>query len=173
MSKKSRKRNKLLLAGAALLGASKLGMLKAKAPGSSNVVGKTDAFKKSFVKPKGDKKFLASQIGKGDKVLASGITKVPESSLKKYSLYKDGSKGTRNMKSIFAQDDGSIIKGTTKYKNKKVYSNAMKKQRGENTDGVKGFLNKFILGEKTKLNKGKMVKARGGGMARSKPTKLY
>ena len=28
----------------------------------------------------------------------------------------------------------------------------MKKQRGENTDGVKGFLNKFILGEKTKLN---------------------
>ena len=170
MSKKSRKRNKLLLAGAALLGASKLGMLGTKSPGSSNVVGKTKEFRKSFVKPK---KFLASQIGKGDKVLASGITKVPESSLKKYSLYKDGSKGTRNMKSIFVQDDGSIIKGTTKYKNKKVYSNAMKKQRGENTDGVKGFLNKFILGEKTKLNKGKMVKARGGGMARSKPTKLY
>ena len=174
MSKKSRKRNKILLAGAALLGASKLGMLGTKAPGSSNVVGKTKEFRKSFVKPKAEKKFLASQIGKGDKAVAPGITKVKDSALKKFSLKKDGSNATRNMKSIFVdKETGSITKGNLKFKNKDVYSKYMKKQRGEATDGVKGFLNKFILGEKTKLNKGNMVKARGGGMARMKPTKLY
>jgi|TARA_R110000851_G_scaffold297948_1_gene453381 hypothetical protein len=173
MSKKSRRRNKMLLAGAALFGASKLGML----PGSKTATGitgdKMASAKKAMTSNKAyspDK--FKKAIGPTKKTTA-GITKVPESSLKKFSLKKDGSNPTRNMKSIFVQDDGSIIKGTTKYKNKKVYSDAMKKQRGENTDGVKGFLNKFILGEKTKLNKGKMVKARGGGMARSKPTKLY
>ena len=34
-------------------------------------------------------------------------------------------------------------------------------------------MNKVILGKKTQMKVGKMVKARGGGMARSKPTKLY
>ena len=47
----------------------------------------------------------------------------------------------------------------------------MRKRRGE--PSFKEFLNKVILGPKTQLNKGKMVKARGGGMARMKPTKLY
>ena len=51
MSKKSRKRNKILLAGAALLGASKLGMLGGKSA-ASGVVGKTPEFRKSFVKDK-------------------------------------------------------------------------------------------------------------------------
>ena len=51
MSKKSRRRNRLLLAGAALFGASKLGMLGGKSP-ASNVVGKTPEFRKSFVKDK-------------------------------------------------------------------------------------------------------------------------
>ena len=170
MSKKSRKRNKLLLAGAALLGASKLGMLPGSKTAGINVdKGRGSELGKKF---RSTAEKFKKPVGPTKKTTA-GITKVPESSLKKFSLKKDGSNPTRNMKSIFVQDDGSIIKGTTKYKNKKVYSNAMKKQRGENTDGVKGFLNKFILGEKTKLNKGKMVKARGGGMARSKPTKLY
>jgi hypothetical protein len=52
MSKKSRRRNKILGALALGIGASKLGMLGAKGPGSSNVVGKTEAFRKSFVKDK-------------------------------------------------------------------------------------------------------------------------
>lgn len=172
MSKKSRRRNKMLLAGAALFGASKLGMLGGKtAPGIAG--DKMASAKKAMTSNKAyspDK--FKNAIGPS-KVNTPGITKLKETDLKKYSLKKDGSNPTRNMKSIFVQDDGSIIKGTTKYSNKKVYSDAMKKQRGENTEGVKGFLNKFILGEKTKLNKGKMVKARGGGMARSKPTKLY
>ena len=49
MSKKSRRRNRLLLAGVALFGASKLGMLGSK---PSGVVGKTPEFRKSFVKDK-------------------------------------------------------------------------------------------------------------------------
>jgi len=53
MSKKSRRRNKILGALALGIGASKLGMLGgAKGPGSSNVVGKTESFRKSFVKDK-------------------------------------------------------------------------------------------------------------------------
>ena len=172
MSKKTRKRNKLLLAGAALFGASKLGML----PGSKTATGisgdKMASAKKAMTSNKAyspDK--FKKAIGPTKKTTA-GITKVPESSLKKYSLKKDGTGGTRNMKSIFVQDDGSIIKGTTKFKNKKVYSDAMKKKRGE-SGNTKSFLNKFILGKKTQLNKGSMVKARGGGIARMKPTKLY
>ena len=39
--------------------------------------------------------------------------------------------------------------------------------------GFKNFMNKFVLGEKTQMKMGKMVKARGGGMARTKPTKMY
>ena len=163
MSKKSRRRNKMLLAGAALFGASKLGML----PGSKTATGITgDKMASAKKAMTSNKAYSPDKFKKAigpTKVNTSGITELKRSDLP----------SKRNMKSIFVQDDGSIIKGTTKYKNKKVYSDAMKKQRGENTDGVKGFLNKFILGEKTKLNKGKMVKARGGGMARSKPTKLY
>ena len=163
MSKKSRRRNKMLLAGAALFGASKLGML----PGSKTATGITgDKMASAKKAMTSNKAYSPDKFKKAigpSKVNTSGITELKRSDLP----------SKRNMKSIFVQDDGSIIKGTTKYKNKKVYSDAMKKQRGENTDGVKGFLNKFILGEKTKLNKGKMVKARGGGMARSKPTKLY
>ena len=170
MSKKSRRRNKILLAGAALLGASKLGMLG----GKGVPTGASGSTKSLFTSDKAysPKKFKTA-IGPTNKTTA-GITKVPESSLKKFSLKKDGSNPTRNMKSIFVnKETGSITKGNLKFKNKDIYSKYMKKKRGESTEGVKGFLNKFILGEKTKLNKGNMVKARGGGMARNKPTKLY
>ena len=165
MSKKKSRIKKALLAGAALYAGSKLMGAKRVAQAKNMPVsmgGGKDMAKVST------KKFLPSRIGKE----TAGITKVPESSLKKYSLKKDGSNPTRNMKSIFVQDDGSIIKGTTKFKNKKVYSDAMKKKRGE-SGNTKSFLNKFILGKKTQLNKGSMVKARGGGMARMKPTRLY
>ena len=173
MSKKSRKRNKLLLAGAALFGASKLGMLGGKT--AAGISGdKMASAKKAMTS---NKTYSPSKFKKAigpQKVNTPGITKVPESSLKKFSLKKDGSNPTRNMNSIFVnKETGAITKGNLKFKNKDIYSKYMKKKRGESTEGVKGFLNKFILGEKTKLNKGNMVKARGGGMARSKPTKLY
>jgi hypothetical protein len=161
MSKSKKRIKKALLAGAALFGASKLGMLGKTAQGIAG--DKMASAKKLMTSDRAysPKKFMESQIGKAK----SGITELKRSDLP----------SKRNMKSIFVQDDGSIIKGTTKYADKKVYSDAMKKARGESESGFKDFLNKAILGPKTQLKKGKMVKARGGGMAIQgmKPTKLY
>ena len=52
MSKRKKRMKQALLAGAALFGATKLGLLGGKPSGSSGVVGKTPEFRKSFVKPK-------------------------------------------------------------------------------------------------------------------------
>jgi hypothetical protein len=48
-----------------------------------------------------------------------------------------------------------------------------KKRATSGGGGFKNFMNKFVLGEKTQMKMGKMVKARGGGLARTKPTKMY
>tara|TARA_R100001460_G_scaffold14555_4_gene32487 strand:+ start:574 stop:1062 length:489 start_codon:yes stop_codon:yes gene_type:complete len=162
MSKKSRRRNKVLAAMVGLAGASKLGLIgKMK----SGVVGDKFASAKKAMTSNAAMRGGTGVKGKGPLLgVADGITKLKRSDLP----------SPRNMKSIFAQDDGSIIKGLEKFKNKDVYSKTMKERRGEST-GFKQFLNKAILGRKTQLNKGKMVKARGGGMAMGgmKPTKLY
>ena len=192
MSKKSRRRNKLLLAGAALFGASKLGMLGGKST-ASNVVGKTPEFRKSFVKPKVKKveyitkkakvipgkkvNFKGEVISKG-KNLGVGNEKTKFVNLSpdkgKVGIYQGGKKVSGlNQKAINVLSDGKIQTGGKTYADKKAYSSAMKIKRGEKSGGVKNFLNKFILGEKTQMKMGNMVKARGGGMARNKPTKLY
>ena len=80
-----------------------------------------------------------------------------------------------NPKSIYVMDDGSIQKGDKLYKDKKSFAN---RDKTKGSSGLKDFANKFILGPKAQLNKGgnvqgKMIKARGGGMARTKPTKMY
>jgi len=192
MSKKSRRRNKLLLAGAALFGASKLGMLGGKST-ASNVVGKTPEFRKSFVKPKVKKveyitkkakvipgkkvNFKGEVISKG-KNLGVGNEKTKFVNLSpdkgKVGIYQGGKKVSGlNQKAVNVLSSGEIQTGGKTYANKKAYASAMKIKRGEKSGGVKNFLNKFILGEKTQMKKGNMVKARGGGMARNKPTKLY
>jgi len=199
MSKKSRKRNKILLAGAALLGASKLGMLGGKTAGINVDKGRGSALgekyrstAKKFTKPVGTttkvnvkKTYPKLKVDSTGNVFKDGVNKGVGNTKTKF-VNLDSSKGTGtgiyqggkkvsglNQKSINVLKDGKIQTGGKTYADKKAYSSAMKIKRGENTDGVKGFLNKFVLGEKTKLNKGTMVKARGGGMARNKPTKLY
>lgn len=162
MSKRSRRRNKVLAAMVGLAGASKLGLLPS---GSTVGMGKSDVYAKAA---KARKAKMATNIiggggskgaGIGSKI--AGITNIARSDLPE----------KRNLKSIFRQDDGSIIKGLEKFKDKETFSKAMKKRRGE--PSFKEFLNKVILGPKTQLNKGKMIKARGGGMTRVKPTKMY
>mgnify|MGYP003124170384 CR=1 FL=1 len=189
MSKKSRKRNKILGAMLLGLGAAKLGM-SSKGTGSSNVVGKTPEFRKSFVKPKKIKyitkkspsnKFpLLKVTDKGD-VIKKGVntgvgnnqTKFISTNAKSSGIFQGGKKiSDLNPKAISVLSDGSIKSKGVTYKNKSEYSAAMKKKRGQ-TGSAKSILNKFILGKKTQLNKGSMVKARGGGIARMKPTKLY
>jgi len=182
MSKKSRKRNKILLAGAALLGASKMGLLGGKST-ASGVVGKTPEFRKSFVTPKKvnyitkkspSNKFPLLKVTDTGDVIKRGVntgvgnenTKFISTNAKNPGIFQGGKKiSDLNPKAISVLSDGSIkAKGVT-YKNKSEYSSAMKKKRGE-TGSAKNFLNKFILGKKTQLKaKGGMSKLYTGGMA--------
>ena len=201
MSKKSRKRNRLILAGAALFGASKLGLLGGKST-ASNVVGKTPEFRKSFVKDKpvlGKTKDFRKSFTTNKKVPKLSVTSTGDVIKKGVNtgvgnkktlfanydanvksgtgIYQGGKKiKDLNPKAINILSDGKISSGGKTYADKKAYSSAMKIKRGERSGGgVKNFLNKFMLGEKWQLKSkgGTMVKARGGGMARNKPTKLY
>jgi hypothetical protein len=205
MSKKSRRRNKVLLAGAALLGASKLGMLGSKPVGSSNVVGKTPEFRSSFVKPKKfktaigpstkvnvKKSYPRLSVDSTGKVTKDGVTSITKNTKTKF-VNLDSSKGTGtgiyqggkkvsglNQKSINVLKSGEIETGGKTFKNKGEYrkfkdaerikkrSTSMSKKTTSDKPGLFGF-----TFDKPFFNKGKMVKARGGGMARSKPTKLY
>ena len=200
MSKKSRKRNKVLLAGAALLGASKLGMLGSKPVGSSNVVGKTPEFRKSFVKPEKFKTAIGPtkkdyprlKVDSIGNVTKDGVTSVTKNTKTKF-VNLDSSKGTGtgiyqggkkvsslNQKSINVLKDGKIETGGKTFADKKEYrkfkdaerikkrSTSMTKKTTSDKPGLFGF-----TFDKPLFKKGTMVKARGGGMARSKPTKLY
>ena len=154
MSRRSRKRNLVLGAIGLGMAASKLGLLKS-AMGKSDVVSQAAKARKASIMP-------IRNLPKA-KEAVKGITKLSPSAV-----------GGKNPKSIFRNPDGSITKGLEKFKNKEAFSKAMRERRGERgSGGFKTFLNKFILGPKTQLRAGKMVKARGGGMARNKPTKLY
>ena len=191
MSKKSRRRNKILLGAAALFGASKLGLLGGKGT-VTGAIGKnkrlftdTNKFSKTVGPQKVNTKvapgmkvnFKGEVIKKGVNTGVGNLkTKFVNLSPDKgpVGIYQSGKKiSDLNQKAINVLSDGKIQTGGKTYANKKAYASAMKIKRGEKSGGVKNFLNKFILGEKTQMKKGNMVKARGGGMARNKPTKLY
>jgi len=151
LSKRLKKIGKVALAAGAAYGASKLMNKKGIAFGRPKE-GTIDAMAKARKLPSN----LTKDMGTGS-YKNRDIIKVP---------FKKGV----NQKSLRVADDGSITQGTTKYKNKKVYSDAMKKKRGEKTDGggFKNFLNKAILGKKTQLKKaGGMTKARHGKMMKA------
>jgi len=201
MSKKSRRRNKVLLAGAALLGASKLGMLGGKgvptgASGSTKSLFTSDKayspkkFKTAIGPTKKTSNFPKLKVDSTGNVFKDGVnTGVGNKKTKFVNL--DSSKGTGtgiyqggkkvsslNQKSINVLKDGKIESQGKTFDGKKEYRKFMdekraKKRNSSDGGGFKNFMNKFVLGEKTQMKKGKMVKARGGGMARSKPTKLY
>ncbi len=85
-----------------------------------------------------------------------------------------------NQKSINVLKDGKIETGGKTFADKKEYrkfkdaerikkrSTSMTKKTTSDKPGLFGF-----TFDKPLFKKGTMVKARGGGMARSKPTKLY
>jgi len=187
MSKRSRRRNKMLAALALGIGASKLGMLGAKGPGSSNVVGKTPDFRKSFVKdkvaviPKDKpiaKTFPRLKVTETGDVIKDGknlgVGNVKTKFATSEGVFQGGKKvADVNPKSIFRTSEGKIKVGGKTYESKKAYSDAMKMKRSKKFT-TKGSSD-FGLGMYD-MNKGgsvKMVKARGGGMARTKPTKMY
>ena len=204
MSKKSRRRNKLLLAGAALLGASKLGMLGGKTAGINVDKGRGSELGKKFRTPE---KFTKS-VGTSTKVnvkkayprlkvdsignvTKDGVTSVTKNKNTKFvnlnsskgtgtGIYQGGKKVSGlNQKSINVLKSGEIETGGKTFKNKVEYRkfkdaerlkkrNTVSKKSTKKNPGFFGF-----TFDKPLLNKGSMVKARGGGMARNKPTKLY
>ena len=171
MSKKSRRRNKILAAGAALLGASKLGMLGGKST-ASNVVGKTPEFRKSFVKPKKveyitkkTKKIPGIKVDKD--VISSGPFKMfgatnkgANFSAESIERFKKANRAQEERRGFSTLKD-KMAKAAEDRAAKKIAFN--EKIRANNAN-VKKVGNYF--------KKGTMVKARGGGMARTKPTKL-
>ena len=203
MSKKSRRRNKVLLAGAALLGASKLGMLGGKgvptgASGSTKSLFTSDKayspkkFKTAVGPTKKTSNFPKLKVDSIGNVTKDGVTSVTKNKNTKF-VNLDSSKGTGtgiyqggkkvsslNQKSINVLKDGKIETGGKTFADKKEYrkfkdaerikkrSTSMSKKTTSDKPGLFGF-----TFDKPFFNKGKMVKARGGGMARSKPTKLY
>ena len=201
MSKKSRRRNKILGALALGIGASKLGMLGGKgvptgASGStkslftSNKAYSPDKFKTAIGPSKVTTKYPRLKVDSTGNVFKDGVNKGVGNTKTKF-VNLDSSKGTGtgiyqggkkvkdlNPKAINVLSDGKISSGGKTYENKKAYSDAMKlKRANKRSTGMKkvsegpslfGFRFKESL-----FKKGTMVKARGGGMARSKPTKLY
>jgi len=171
MSKKSRRRNKILAAGAALLGASKLGMLGGKST-ASNVVGKTPEFRKSFVKPKKveyitkkTKKIPGIKVDKD--VISSGPFKMfgatnkgANFSAESIEKFKAANRAQEERRGFSTLKD----KMATAAKDRAAKKIAFNQKVSANNANVKKVGNYF--------KKGTMVKARGGGMARTKPTKL-
>ena len=158
MSKKSRRRNRMLAAMVGLAGASKLGLLSKSPIGKSGVYDAASKARKVGMKAKPLTDRGMGMLKEATTKLAPGI----------------------NPKSIRVSSDGTIRKGTQVFKDKAAYAKAMAEKRAAKTPLTREGISKKtpgIFGFRFKepfLSKGKMVKARGGGMAmRTKPTKLY
>ena len=200
MSKKKKLR-KVLLAGAALYGASKLAGMGA----GKGISGKTtvsDAQKMTQVPPKKvdyitkkktvktvtDKKIPGQTVNYKGEVIKKGTNTGVGNKKTKFvnlspdkgevGIYQGGKKvSDLNPNAINVLSDGKISAKGKIFDGKKEYRKFMDAERAKKKatsgGGFKNFMNKFVLGEKTQMKMGKMVKARGGGMARTKPTKMY
>jgi len=168
MSKRSRRRNRALAAIAGVMGAKALGLFGKTPVGSSGVVGKTPEFRKSFVKPK-----VKTPIAK-PKNLMPDVSKTKKAFPLKTSDKKPigGSPfkmfGVKEMpsKESISKFKAAEAERVARVKSKSASMKKLQEKFG-NTDFGLGMYD---------MNKGgsvKMVKARGGGMARTKPTKMY
>jgi hypothetical protein len=200
MSKKSRRRNKLLLAGAALFGASKLGMLGGKGT-VTGAAGKdkrlfTDIKPKKFTNAIGPQK-VNTKVAPGMKVnykgevIKKGVNTGVGNEKTKFvnlspdkgevGIYKGGKKvSDLNPKAINVLSDGKISSQGKIFDGKKEYRKFMDEKRAlKKKTSLSKKTNKKNPGlfgftfDKPLFKKGSMIKARGGGMARTKPTKMY
>ena len=160
MSKTRKRLRKAAMLGIGLLGASKLMGMKADLASKAL---KGDQYAKA------KKAFTANRAYSGAKPLLKdkGIAKAAVTTLKRSDLPKK-----RNMKSIFVQDDGSIIQGLKKYKDKKAFA-SRNKPKYEGT-----FLQRYVLGPKfggidkkqrfAKTSTAEMGSFKGGKMIKAK-----
>lgn len=185
---------------AGVMGAKALGMFGKTPVGSSGVVGKTPEFRKSFVKdkvavmPKAKptaKTFPRLKVDSTGNVFKDGVNKGVGNVKTKFinrdpnvgsiGIYQGGKKVSGlNQKAINILKDGKIQTGGKTYADKSAYRKAMDvKRAATKKTGFSKSTNKKNPGlfgftfDKPLFKKGTMVKARGGGMARTKPTKMY
>ena len=190
MSRLKKRLKKAALAGAALYGASKLGMFGKTPVGSSGVVGKTPEFRKSFTS--GKTEFPKLKVDSIGNVTKDGVTSVTKNK-KTLFVNKDPKLGTGtgiyqggkkikdlNPNAINILKDGKISAKGKIFDGKKEYRKFMDAERAKKkATGFSKSTNKKNPGlfgftfDKPLFKKGSMIKARGGGMARTKPTKMY
>ena len=196
MSKKSRRRNKILLGAAALFGASKLGLLG----GKTQITGATGKNKRLFTdiaktgvapqKVNVKKTFPRLKVDSVGNVTKDGVTSVTKNKNTLFinrnpnlgtgtGIYQGGTKVKGlNQKAINVLSDGKIESQGKTFEGKKEYRKFMDEKRAAKrktsmskvNDGPSLFGFRF---DKPLFKKGSMIKARGGGMARTKPTKMY
>jgi hypothetical protein len=205
MSKRSRRRNKVLAALALGIGASKLGMLGGKT--ASGIAGdKIASARKAMTsdvamrgktslpiaKTKVTKTFPKLKVDSTGNVFKDGINKGVGNTKTKFinrdsnlgsgtGIYQGGKKvSDLNQKSINILKSGKIETGGKTFANKKEFrkfkdaerlkkrTSSMKKNTNKKNPGLFGF-----TFDKPLFKSGSMIKARGGGMARTKPTKMY
>ena len=150
MSKKSRRRNRALGVIAGLMGAKALGLLGSKTAatsGASKIVGKTPEFRKSFVKPKAKVvQNLMPDINKSMK--SANIKKLADESIT--NLNPRTRIGSINRMKLMAAKKDPIADDVINLVKRKTNRIGFNRSKG-----------------------GTIIKARGGGMARTKPTKMY
>ena len=179
MSKKSRRRNKILAAGAALLGASKMGLLGGKTAAGLNgdkmasarkLMTSNAAMKGKTTLPIAKPEIITKKIPgiKVDKdVISSGPFKMFGASNKGANFSADSiekfkaANRAQEERRGFSTLKDKMAKAAEDRAAKKI---AFNQKIAANNANVKKVGNYF--------KKGTMVKARGGGMARTKPTKL-
>ena len=195
MSKKSRRRNKILLGAAALFGANKLGLLGGKTQ-ITGAAGKnkrlfTDIAKKGVAPQKVNvKSFPRLKVDSVGNVTKDGVTSVTKNKKTLFinrdpklgtgtGIYQGGTKVKGlNQKAINVLSDGKIESQGKTFADKKEYRKFMDEKRAAKRktsmskvkDGPSLFGFRF---DKPLFKSGSMIKARGGGMARTKPTKMY
>ena len=178
MSKKSRRRNKAILGfGAALLGASKLGMLGGKT--AAGITGDKMASAKKAMTSN------AAMRGKTTLPIAKPITKkIPGIKVDKDVISSGPFKmfGASNKGANFSAESIEKFKAANRAQEERRGFSTLKDKMAkaaEDRAAKKIAFNQKIAANNAKVKKvgnyfkkGTMVKARGGGMARTKPTKL-
>jgi hypothetical protein len=143
MSKQSRRRNRLLATMVALTGASKLGLLPT-GKSKSDIYGKAQKARKAFKSTTGP---ALDNVKSSVKVLADeSLTPLnPRTRI-----------GQVNRRRLFE----------ARQANDAIKDEVIKKTRSKKLRGRIGF-------SQNRSSGGTMIKARGGGMAKTKPTKMY
>ena len=161
MSRSKKRKQFAAILGASLL-ANKLGFLGGASKMKSDVMGAASKARKSGLK------MPSSKVTKVGPIAPRAVSKIPGKIVNKTPLQSGPFKmfGASKMASA---DNIAKYKASNKAMRDRKFGTGVKKAKS--TSSAPGFFGlKF---DKPLFSKGKMIKARGGGMAKTKPTKMY